>query len=135
MALCAAGKARRTQRRRNTPSPFGRGSGVRGRVEEDEVRLVRSLRARARLLALTMLAAAIAACGGAPAAETPTVAPAATSAPAPTVAQNPTAAPAATSAPAPTAAPAATSAPAPTTAAQPDVAVPNPTPEQGTAGG
>jgi peptide/nickel transport system substrate-binding protein len=96
--------------------------------------LVRSLRARSRLLALILLAATIAACGGAPAAETPTAAPATTSAPAPTAAQNPTAAPATTSAPEPTTAPT-TSAPEPTTAAQSDVEIPNPTPEQGTAGG
>ncbi|MFL5806356.1 MAG: ABC transporter substrate-binding protein [Roseiflexaceae bacterium] len=74
-----------------------------------------------RLLALVVLLSLIAACGGAPAAQKPTAAPAA-----------PTAAAAATSAPAPTSAPAATSAPevtaAPAGTNQPNASAGNPAP-------
>src|SRR6185436_5830977 len=85
-----------------------------------------------RLSALVVLLSLIAACGGAPAAQNPTAAPAApTAAPA-----APTAAPEPTSAPEPTAAPEPTSAPEPTAAPvaqEPNASAGNP--EPGTPGG
>ncbi len=92
-----------------------------------------------RLLALAVLLSLIAACGGTPAVQNPTAAPAAptaaaaaTSAPEPTSAPAPTAAAAATSAPEPTAAPAAPTA-APATNNEPNASAGNP--EPGTPGG
>src|SRR5262245_28943742 len=77
----------------------------------------RNLRWLAGLVALMVVGTLLAACGGTPAAESPTAAPAAPAPTAAPAAAAPTAAPEATAAPAPTAAPQATAAPAPTAAA------------------